>query len=91
MIERCDAKVVARLDVSVVVEQQLSEIDVTFLNGTMQCSEAVVVRSVDVGALRNQSLDFAEFALKCRIHERRIVILIAFVDIRIVTNDFDFL
>ena len=91
MIEWRGAELVARLDVSVVVEQQRSDVDVTFLNGAMQCSEAVVVGSVDVGAMRNQSLDFAEFAVECRIHERCKAALVAFVDIRIASNDFDFL
>jgi hypothetical protein len=63
MNERRVADLVARLDVGVVVEQQRSDIDVAFFNGTMQCSVAVVVGSVDVGAVRNQSLDVAEFAV----------------------------
>ena len=91
MIERRDAVLVARLDVSVVVEQQRSNSDVAFLNGAMQCSTHVVVGSVDVGAMRNQSLHFAELAVICRPHERRIAFLVAFVDIRIASNDFDFL
>ena len=92
MIERRGAVlVVARLDVSVIVEQQRSNIDVTFLNSAMQCSKAGVIGSVDVGAVRNQLLDFAEFAECSRENERRKAILVAFVDIRIASNDFDFL
>ena len=81
----------ARLDVSVIVEQQRSNIDVTFTNSTMQCSAAVVVGGVDVGAVRNQSFDFVEFAADCRQHERRHAVLVAFVEIRIALRDFDFL
>ena len=91
MIERCEAESVARLDVSVVVEQQRRDIDVAMLNGAMQCSYAVVVDSVDVGAMRNQSLDFAEFAVQCCQNERRHAKLVAIVDIRIASSDFDFL
>ena len=91
MIERRDAELVARLDVSVIVEQQRRDIDVASLNSTVQCSEAVVVGSVDVGAVRNQSLDFAECAECSRENERRIAFLVAFVDIRIASNDFNFL
>ena len=91
MIVRRDAELVARFDVSVVVEQQRSDIDVASLNGAMQCSYAVVVGSVDVGAMRNQSLDFAEFAEPSRNYERRRAILAPFVDIRIASNHFDFL
>ena len=91
MIERRVAILDARLDVSVVVEQQRSDIDVADLSSNIHCSMAVVADSVDVGAMRNQSLDFAEFAEPSRQHERRIAALVAFVDIRIASNDFDFL
>ena len=60
-------------------------------NSAMQCSTHVVVGCVNVGALRNQSLDFAEFAVQSHNDERRRAKLVAIVDIRIASNDFDFL
>ena len=60
------------------------------VNGIVQRSEAAVVDCIDVGAMRNQSLDFAKLAVECRPNERRIAFLVAFVDICIASNDFDF-
>ena len=90
MPERRGAEIVARLDVSVVVEQQRNDIDAASLNSTMQYSATVVVGSVDVGAMRNQPLDFAKFAVNYRPNNLRIAALVAFVHIRIASNDFDF-
>ncbi len=91
MTERRVDDLLGRFDVSVIVEQQRSDVDVASFDRCEQCSQAVFVHGVDVGAVREQSFDVAEFAAECRIDERRIALFVALVDIGIALRDFDFL